>query len=74
MLVGFVQEMFPGVSAEDIGVWPADDVVARSSTSQSASPVPRIADQALRVGEDRRPSTSKGLMHRSNSDGKHRGG
>ena len=25
MLVSFAQDMFPGVSAEDIGVWPADD-------------------------------------------------
>jgi len=24
MLVSFAQDMFPGVSAEDIGVWPAD--------------------------------------------------
>jgi hypothetical protein len=25
MLVSFAQDMFPGVSTEDIGVWPADD-------------------------------------------------
>jgi hypothetical protein len=25
MLVDFAQDMFPGVSTEDIGVWPADD-------------------------------------------------
>jgi hypothetical protein len=25
MLVEFAQDMFPGVSTEDIGVWPADD-------------------------------------------------
>ena len=25
MLVAFAQDMFPGVSTEDIGVWPADD-------------------------------------------------
>jgi hypothetical protein len=25
MLVSFAQGMFPGVSTEDIGVWPADD-------------------------------------------------
>jgi hypothetical protein len=25
MLVSFAQDMFPGVSAEDIGIWPADD-------------------------------------------------
>jgi hypothetical protein len=25
MLVSFARDMFPGVSAEDIGVWPADD-------------------------------------------------
>ena len=25
MLVSFAQDMFPVVSAEDIGVWPADD-------------------------------------------------
>jgi len=24
-LVSFAQDMFPGVSTEDIGVWPADD-------------------------------------------------
>ena len=24
-LVAFAQDMFPGVSTEDIGVWPADD-------------------------------------------------
>jgi hypothetical protein len=24
-LVSFAQDMFPGVSADDIGVWPADD-------------------------------------------------
>jgi hypothetical protein len=25
MLVSFAQDMFPGVSTEDVGVWPADD-------------------------------------------------
>jgi len=25
LLVEFAQDMFPGVSTEDIGVWPADD-------------------------------------------------
>jgi hypothetical protein len=25
MLVEFAQDMFPGISTEDIGVWPADD-------------------------------------------------
>ena len=25
MLVSFAQDKFPGVSTEDIGVWPADD-------------------------------------------------
>jgi hypothetical protein len=25
MLVEFAQDVFPGVSTEDIGVWPADD-------------------------------------------------
>jgi hypothetical protein len=25
MLVSFARDMFPGVSSEDIGVWPADD-------------------------------------------------
>ena len=25
MLVEFAQDMFPGISLEDIGVWPADD-------------------------------------------------
>jgi hypothetical protein len=25
MLVDFAQDMFPGMSTEDIGVWPADD-------------------------------------------------
>jgi hypothetical protein len=25
ILVSFAQDMFPGVSIEDIGVWPADD-------------------------------------------------
>ena len=25
MLVSFAQDMFPGVSTEDIGVWAADD-------------------------------------------------
>jgi len=25
MLLRFAQDMFPGVSTEDIGVWPADD-------------------------------------------------
>jgi len=25
MLVSFAEDMFPGVNAEDIGVWPADD-------------------------------------------------
>ena len=25
MLVSFAQDMFPGVSTEDLGVWPADD-------------------------------------------------
>jgi hypothetical protein len=25
MSVSFAQDMFPGVSTEDIGVWPADD-------------------------------------------------
>ena len=25
MLVAFVEDMFPGVSTEDIGLWPADD-------------------------------------------------
>jgi hypothetical protein len=25
LLLEFAQDMFPGVSTEDIGVWPADD-------------------------------------------------
>jgi len=25
MLLSFAQDMFPGVSTEDIGVWPSDD-------------------------------------------------
>ena len=25
ILVGFAQDMFPSVSIEDVGVWPADD-------------------------------------------------
>jgi len=25
MLVSFAQDMFPGVSTDDIGIWPADD-------------------------------------------------
>jgi hypothetical protein len=25
MLASFAQDMFPGVSTEDIGIWPADD-------------------------------------------------
>jgi len=25
MLVEFAQDVFPGISTEDIGVWPADD-------------------------------------------------
>ena len=40
-LVSFAQDMFPGVSTEDIGVWPADDGELVVSI-RGGGPLPRI--------------------------------
>ena len=45
MLVSFTQDMFPGVSAEDIGVWPADDgeLVVSVHVAEHLQPIERPA-------------------------------
>jgi hypothetical protein len=42
MLVEFARDMFPGVSTEDIGVWPADD-------GELVVSVRAVADQLQRI-------------------------
>ena len=47
MLVSFAQDMFPGVSTEDIGVWPADALASSWSRYAAAEQLRRIERRRL---------------------------